>query len=154
MLVANGEIYNYLEIRRDLLPDQKFRHGSDCEPHTHSLSPHGAGLCQCPARGMYALALWILPRRLDGARSVWHQTALLRRDAAGRGVCFGAAGDSGFDRVETRVRPEAARELLELQFTTGRTTTLFFLSFISSPMLANKLSSTILNILEIHLSKS
>jgi len=57
-LIANGEIYNFIELRREL---QRLGHcfttGSDCETILHLYEEHGIE-CVKHLRGMFAFALW------------------------------------------------------------------------------------------------
>jgi len=73
VLVANGEIYNYIELRSELAGrGHRFTTGSDCEAILHLYEDHGAE-CVNFLRGMFAFALW------DRLR----QTLLLARDRMG-----------------------------------------------------------------------
>jgi asparagine synthase (glutamine-hydrolysing) len=54
-LVANGEIYNYLELREEL-HGVNFATNSDCEPALWLYRRHGIDFVQ-KLRGMYAIAL-------------------------------------------------------------------------------------------------
>jgi asparagine synthase (glutamine-hydrolysing) len=58
VLVANGEIYNYIELRARLKSlGHKFRTGSDCETILHLYEEYGAeGIHHL--RGMFSFALW------------------------------------------------------------------------------------------------
>jgi asparagine synthase (glutamine-hydrolysing) len=119
-LVANGEIYNYLELRRDYV-GAEFRTHSDCELPLHAFARVGAGFTR-ELRGMYAIALD------DG------ETLHLSRDPFGikplycaetaQGLVFASEPQallrSGL--VRRAIQPEVAQELLNLQFTTGRKT--------------------------------
>jgi asparagine synthase (glutamine-hydrolysing) len=55
VLVANGEIYNDLDLRA-ALADRPFRTGSDCEAPLFLYAEHGAAFAE-QLRGMYAIAL-------------------------------------------------------------------------------------------------
>jgi asparagine synthase (glutamine-hydrolysing) len=62
-LVANGEIYNFRELRRDLESrGHRFKTGSDCETILHLYAEHGDG-CVRHLNGMFAFALWDARRR-------------------------------------------------------------------------------------------
>ena len=56
VLVANGEIYNYIELRAER-PDTAFKTNSDCEPVLHYYRDYGIEFVEW-LRGMYALALY------------------------------------------------------------------------------------------------
>ncbi len=57
LLVANGEIYNHLDLRRKLSGNHVFSSNSDCEALLHAYENWGLGAFeQC--RGMFAAALW------------------------------------------------------------------------------------------------
>lgn len=55
-LVANGEIYNYRELREELDPYIQFQTQSDCEPPLHLYRREGIGFAK-RLRGMYAIAI-------------------------------------------------------------------------------------------------
>jgi asparagine synthase (glutamine-hydrolysing) len=57
-LVANGEIYNHLDLRRGLEEHgHRFATGSDCEPLVHRYEQEGLEFLR-HVNGMYGLALW------------------------------------------------------------------------------------------------
>ena len=56
VLVANGEIYNDLELRSQLR-DVHFRTGSDCESPLHLYRRKGIDFAE-DLRGMYAIAIY------------------------------------------------------------------------------------------------
>ncbi|MEQ1890171.1 MAG: asparagine synthase (glutamine-hydrolyzing) [Alphaproteobacteria bacterium] len=121
-LVANGEIYNYLELRQ-MLGDAPLQTKSDCEPALYLYRRFGVSYVD-RLRGMFAIALYD-PRE---------DVLLLSRDPFGikplyyaeieHGLLFasepGALLATGL--IKPAVRTEAAGELLQLQFTTGRET--------------------------------
>lgn len=62
-LVANGEVYNFVELRAALeARGHKFRTHSDCETVLHLYEEHGLDFVHY-LRGMYAIALWDSRRR-------------------------------------------------------------------------------------------
>jgi asparagine synthase (glutamine-hydrolysing) len=121
-LVANGEIYNYVELRA-AMPEVKFATQSDCEPALYLYRRHGVDFAR-HLRGMYAIALHD-PRfhRLVLARDAFGIKPLYYLETA-RGVAFAsepkALLTSGL--IEPNIIREKRDELLQLQFTTGRDT--------------------------------
>lgn len=85
-LVANGEIYNFVELREELESrGHAFSTGSDCEVILHLYEELGAG-CVERLRGMFAFALWderlrrlMLARDRMGEKPLY----LVRDDARG-----------------------------------------------------------------------
>ena len=121
-LVANGEIYNYIELRA-ALDGAVFSTSSDCETPLHLYRRKGLAYAD-DLRGMYAIALH------DPAAS----RLLLSRDPFGikplyyaetpEGLAFASEPRALIDGgiVEGALVPQARNELLQLQFTTGRST--------------------------------
>jgi asparagine synthase (glutamine-hydrolysing) len=121
-LVANGEIYNYKELRATLAPG-RLRTQSDCEPPLALYADAGtAGLDRL--RGMYAIALH------DPA----HDRVVLARDPFGikplytaelaDGIAFASEAQALIRAglVGPTLAEDKAVELLQLQFTTGAET--------------------------------
>ncbi|MDT7950003.1 MAG: asparagine synthase (glutamine-hydrolyzing) [Acetobacteraceae bacterium] len=118
-LIANGEIYNYRELR-EALTGAHFATGSDCEPPLHLWLREGAGYAAA-LRGMYAIAIHERAQR----------SLTLSRDPFGIKPLYVAAVPGGMafasepqallaaGLVERRVNPVARDELLQMQFTTG-----------------------------------
>ncbi|MGH6618836.1 MAG: asparagine synthase (glutamine-hydrolyzing) [Alphaproteobacteria bacterium] len=121
-LVANGEIYNYLELRQEL-SDVTFTTNSDCEPPLHLYRRRGENFASA-LRGMYAIAIH------DPAK----ETLLLARDPFGIKPLYYVEGPDFFafasepralinaGLAEADIVPERRDELLQLQFTCGRET--------------------------------
>jgi asparagine synthase (glutamine-hydrolysing) len=122
-LVANGEIYNYVELKRDVLAGTAFATGSDCEPPLHLYRREGLGFV-AHLRGMYAIAIHDrAARRVVLARDPFGIKPLYLADTD-VGVAFasepGALLDAGL--VPRGLDRRKRDELLELQFTTGAET--------------------------------
>lgn len=104
-LVANGEIYNFPELRRALeSAGHAFRSNSDIEVLVHAYEQWGPDFL-VRLRGMFALALW------DGRT----RTLLAARDRAGEKPLYWANTPQGL-RLASEVkallvRPEVSREL-------------------------------------------
>jgi asparagine synthase (glutamine-hydrolysing) len=104
-LVANGEIYNFPDLRRELEADgHTFRSRSDIEVLVHAYEQWGATFLT-RLRGMFALALW------DG-RS---RTLLAARDRAGEKPLYWTLTRRGLllasEVKALLVRPEVSRAL-------------------------------------------
>jgi asparagine synthase (glutamine-hydrolysing) len=122
-LVANGEIYNYVELRRDALAEADLATGSDCEPILHLYARHGID-CVRHLRGMYAFALndpaagrLVLSRDPFGIKQLYYVEVADCFAFASEAQALIAAG-----LVEPRTAPRPVGELLQLQFTTGADT--------------------------------
>lgn len=122
VLVANGEIYNYIELREELGIEQ-FATKSDCEPPLHLYRRYGLDFVD-HLRGMYAIALYdpiegqlVLARDPFGIKPLYYaQTP--------KGFAFASEPQALIDAglVAPTVNPEARTELFQLQFTTGAAT--------------------------------
>src|SRR5262245_28786472 len=121
-LVANGEIYNYVELRRSLA-DFRFATRSDCEPALALFRREGPGFVE-RLRGMWAMAIHdpragrlLLSRDPFGIKPLYYVERPDGLAFASEPQALIAAGlaDGALD-------PRARAELLELQFTTRRET--------------------------------
>ena len=122
VLVANAEIYNYLELRREL-GEEGFATKSDCEPALHLYRRQGLDFCH-RLRGMYALAIHdpaagrlLLARDPFGIKPLYYAETTRGFAFASEPRALLAAG-----LVAPAVDEVTRSELLELQFTTGRQT--------------------------------
>lgn len=119
-LVANAEIYNYIELRA-ATPEINYRTNSDCEPPLHLYRRHGLDFTR-HLRGMYAIALHDpAERRLVLARDPFGIKPLYYAETA-QGFAFASEPQAlvAAGLVAPRVDRARAVELLQLQFTTGR----------------------------------
>jgi asparagine synthase (glutamine-hydrolysing) len=84
VVVQNGEIYNYPELRRELEREgHRFRTNCDTEVHLHLYEQHGPEYAR-RLRGMFAVALWDSQRRrLVLARDRYGIKPLYYRDSGG-----------------------------------------------------------------------
>jgi asparagine synthase (glutamine-hydrolysing) len=124
VLVANGEIYNYVELRA-VMHNVAFTTQSDCEPPLLLYRRHGLDFVE-RLRGMYAIAIHDAP----AGRLV------LARDPFGIKPFYYVEGEQGFafasepqaliaaGLARADIDPLRRSELLELQFTT-RADTIF-----------------------------
>jgi asparagine synthase (glutamine-hydrolysing) len=115
-LVANGEIYNYRELREALPPHAT---QSDCEPVLKLFARRSADFA-APLRGMYAIAIHdrafhtlTLSRDLFGIKSLYIADIPAGLIFASELQVLLAAG------VAREIEPGKLRELLHLQFATG-----------------------------------
>lgn len=121
-IIGNGEIYNYIELKSEKLPDQPFATGSDFEPILYLLARDGIDAI-AELRGMYAFAMHspgtgevILARDPFGIKPLYYTDteayfAFASEPAALRAVIGTPA-----------LLPDKKRELLEMGYTTGRKT--------------------------------
>ncbi|HJO98067.1 MAG: asparagine synthase (glutamine-hydrolyzing) [Rhodospirillales bacterium] len=125
-LVANGEIYNYVELRA-AMTDGEFHTRSDCEPPLHLYARHGTGFA-AHLRGMYAIA--IHDPEVPGGRVV------LARDPFGikplyyveleGGLAFASEPQAliAAGLVAPMLDPAQRDQVLQMQFSCGRSTVL------------------------------
>lgn len=121
-LVANGEIYNYVELRQQM-SNIDYATASDCESILYLYREHGLDFAE-HLRGMYTLAIH---DPADGA-------LVLARDPFGIKPLYYGLAEDGFvfasepqallaaGLVTPAVEPAKRDELLALQFTTGTET--------------------------------
>jgi len=121
-LVANAEIYNYVELRAQLA-GIVFATGSDCEPPLHLYRQHGLDFTE-HLRGMYAIAVHdpavgrlVLARDPFGIKPLYYIETPTRFAFASEPHALVAAG-----LVPAQLVRQVRNELLQLQFTTGRET--------------------------------
>jgi asparagine synthase (glutamine-hydrolysing) len=122
VLVANGEIYNYVELTREFEPSRLKTH-SDCELPLLTYARDGADFAKT-LRGMYAIALSdSRERTLYLARDPFGIKPLYYAEYSG-GIVFASELQAILktNLVSSSIRPEAAAELTQLQFVTGRNT--------------------------------
>ena len=121
-LVANGEIYNYIELRQ-ALPDARFATRSDCEPPLILYRREGLGFVE-RLRGMWAMAIHdpragrlVLSRDPFGIKPLYY----VERDD---GLAFASEPQAlvAAGLAPRAIDPRARAELLELQFTSRRET--------------------------------
>jgi asparagine synthase (glutamine-hydrolysing) len=121
-IVANGEVYNYLELRD--AHALSCVSGSDCEPPLHLYRRHGVPAYAAELRGMYAVALHDrAARRLVLTRDPFGIKPLYLAQVPG-GIAFASEPQAllAAGLVRPRLRREALDELLQMQFTTGADT--------------------------------
>jgi asparagine synthase (glutamine-hydrolysing) len=123
-LMANGEIYNFVELRAALSSSgAAFSTASDCEPPLHLYRRHGLDFTQ-HLRGMYAIALHdpatgrlVLARDPFGIKPLYYVETAAGFAFASEPQALVAGGLTGALLVR-----QVRNELLQLQFTTGRET--------------------------------
>src|SRR5215470_15293434 len=124
-LVANGEIYNYIELRDELGRGRAgvFSTQSDCELPLHLYRRFGLDFTR-HLRGMYAIALHdpaagrlVLTRDPFGIKPLYYAETP-------RGFAFASEAQSLIRGgvVPAELVRQSRNELLQLQFTTGRDT--------------------------------
>lgn len=117
-LVFNGEIYNYRDLRAELLAaGHAFRTQSDSETIVHGFEQWGKAVF-ARLHGMFAIALWDERRgMLTLARDRFGKKPLFVHREAGR-LCFASETKAiralpGFDRT---LNPQAIHDYLTLQY--------------------------------------
>ncbi|MCP4395457.1 MAG: asparagine synthase (glutamine-hydrolyzing) [Alphaproteobacteria bacterium] len=126
VLAANGEVYNYIELREELtevLEEDIFSTNSDCEPPLHLYRRMGVEFSS-KLRGMYAIAIYdklkdhvILTRDRFGIKPLYYvETPELFAFASELHTFI----DAGI--ISAEVEDGKAFEMLQMQFTTGDST--------------------------------
>ncbi|MCC6208702.1 MAG: asparagine synthase (glutamine-hydrolyzing) [Gammaproteobacteria bacterium] len=122
-LIANGEIYNYVELRAELeRRGRRFATGSDCETILHAYAEYGDTFLD-QLHGMFAFALHDRTRR----------RLILARDRLGIKPLFLARTPDGWAFAselkallpvigKPGIDPRALAQYLQCQFSTGRRT--------------------------------
>ena len=126
VVVFNGEIYNFKELRADLeAQGYRFRTRSDTEVMIYAYKAYGLDFVD-HLRGMFALALWDTVRR----------RLVLARDRLGKKPLFYCQGDEGLafaseikallqdERVPRRIAPHALDRYCMYRYTPGTDTIL------------------------------
>jgi asparagine synthase (glutamine-hydrolysing) len=118
-VVLNGEIYNFVELRRRLeSAGHRFRTRTDTEVLVHLWEDHGVGLLD-HLRGMFALALWDARRReLLLARDRLGEKPLFYALVPGRTLVFGSELKAVLadPEVQTTLDPAALDQYLSLLY--------------------------------------
>jgi asparagine synthase (glutamine-hydrolysing) len=122
VLVANGEIYNDLELRAQLR-DVHFRTKSDCESPLHLYRRKGLDFVE-DLRGMYGIAIYdpiasrlVLARDPFGIKPLYYVEAPTYFGFASEPQALLSAG-----LADRQIGPRARAELLQIKFTTGSDT--------------------------------
>ncbi len=118
-LVANGEIYNDLELRAKLR-DVCFKTGSDCESALHLYRHKGLNFVE-DLRGMYAIAIYdpvasrlVLARDPFGIKPLYYVKTPTYFAFASEPQALLAA-----ELADRTIHPRARAELFQIKFTTG-----------------------------------
>ncbi len=123
-LVFNGEIWNYKELRKELIEKgHQFRTNSDTETIVHAYEEYGVD-CVAHLHGMFGFAIWDAPRK----------RLLLARDRAGKkplyytrvngNVIFGSEIKSLLYHpdVKRQADPQALADFLSVRYVPGPAT--------------------------------
>ncbi len=123
VLVANGEIYNDLEIRRQLT-DAPYRSKSDCESPLHLYRRKGLDFTD-GLRGMYSIAIYdkatsklVLTRDPFGIKQLYYVVTPTHFAFASELQALMASGLANGHHIN----PQKRAELFQLKFTTGSET--------------------------------
>ncbi|MDV7339206.1 asparagine synthase (glutamine-hydrolyzing) [Terasakiella sp. A23] len=122
VISANGEVYNFVELRA-ALPDVPMKTASDCEPPLHLYARKGLAFVD-DLRGMFAISIYDADRgRLILSRDPFGIKPLYYAETQ-RGFAFASEPQAliGAGLVKPQVRDTARDAFLQLQFSTGRNT--------------------------------
>jgi asparagine synthase (glutamine-hydrolysing) len=117
-LVANGEIYNFRELRIELEREgHRFKTGSDCETILHAYEQYGDD-CVERLNGMFAFALWDARRRrlLIGRDRLGIKPLYLQRTASRIAFASEAKSLLALQQVSAEVDPTALNCYLNLGY--------------------------------------
>jgi asparagine synthase (glutamine-hydrolysing) len=119
-IIFNGEIYNYLEIREELVAKgHRFQTHSDTEVLVHLYEEEGERLAE-RLNGMFAFAIWdrrngriLLARDRFGKKPLYYST-----EQPGIALCFASElkALAALPRFEAAVRPESVADYLALGY--------------------------------------
>ncbi|HVQ62818.1 MAG TPA: asparagine synthase (glutamine-hydrolyzing) [Burkholderiales bacterium] len=120
-LVCNGEIYNFRELRQELVAlGHRFKTGSDSEVVLHGYAAHGEDFLQ-RLNGMFAFALWdARRRRLTVARDrLGIKPIYVYRDA--RRIAFASEAKAllALPGISAEIDPAALHSYLNLGYVTA-----------------------------------
>ncbi len=126
VLIVNGEIYNFVELRRELeARGHRFTTGSDSEAVLHAYAEWGTD-CLRRLHGMYAFALYDRPRRrlLLARDRLGIKPLFLHRSA--NGLAFASEIKALLPLLPARpeIDPRGLYQYLDHQFSTGSITPL------------------------------
>lgn len=122
VISANGEVYNFVELRA-ALPDVSMKTASDCEPPLHLYARKGLAFVD-DLRGMFAISIYDAERgRLILSRDPFGIKPLYYAETQ-RGFAFASEPQAliGAGLVKPQVRDTARDSYMQLQFCTGRNT--------------------------------
>ncbi len=143
-LIANAEIYNYIELRDELRSAARpiaFSTQSDCELPLHLYRRHGLDFTQ-HLRGMHAIALHDpAARRLVLARDPFGIKPLYYTEST-QGFAFASEPQALIEAglVAPKLLRRARDELIQMQFTTGRETIFAGINRVSAGRDGNRVS--------------
>ncbi|MEG0911646.1 MAG: asparagine synthase (glutamine-hydrolyzing) [Ruthenibacterium sp.] len=120
VVVFNGEIYNFMDLRKDLESrGHTFHCGADTEVLIHGYEEYGTDLIQM-LRGMYAFVIWdAKAKRMFGARDIFGIKPFYYYPIPnGEGLLFGSEIKSFLDHPKfvKAVNENALRPYLTLQY--------------------------------------